>query len=95
MECPKCKERAITFFDWAKGLEWHKTKCDSCGVSLKCTSITMGVFLSAVFVGCTVFVILIKSVMEDELNAGLMATAIGVLISASIWFIGGYVEVKE
>ncbi len=48
MKCPSCKKTAISFFEWGKSLNWHRTKCRSCGRGLKAAPLTWVMLIGSV-----------------------------------------------
>ena len=58
MKCPSCNNTAISFFDWAKGFQWYKTECKSCGQKLKAAPITLFLSVLALILGIAVLLIL-------------------------------------
>jgi len=97
-QCPECKNKAIGFFNWAKGMRWYKTKCDSCGRALKANGGTLTsvilMMTSAVIVGGWIGWSM-AATKESPVVRSLIALGGIVVVGTVIWFTGGYVAADE
>ena len=98
MKCPDCGNKAISFFNWAKGMRWYSTKCDSCGHVLRASAGTWIGFFAAVGLGVSGMVGYEFLTTETILSVALapIALAIGIGIIATIGILtfftfGGYI----
>ncbi|MDP6544901.1 MAG: hypothetical protein QGH60_12980 [Phycisphaerae bacterium] len=97
MQCPKCRNKAIGFINWAKGMRWYKTKCDSCGQALKANRVTIIGIILTIIIGVAVG-IACRAQYERAGIIGLVLLCIGVATAGSIiiWFFGGgYVAIGD
>jgi hypothetical protein len=91
MKCPNCGQEAITFIDWAKGMQWYKTNCMSCHAELTANATTAIGFILAVVLGGVGGGLAII-VFDTGLLMGLLAVVapIVIVIALITWFVGGY-----
>ena len=96
MNCPKCREKAIGYVDWSKGMRWYKTECNSCAVQLRANIATrIGFVLS---VGAGILAALLFEIVTSPpsilapLGIGLLVMFVGATVT---WFCGGYVQPAE
>lgn len=93
MKCPQCGQPAITFFKWAKGKDWLKTRCMHCGAELRANWVTiLGVVL--ILVAAIALVVLSRQYLDPELAKSaikyLLALPVIVLLALVLYKVGGY-----
>ena len=90
MKCPSCGKKAIGLWDWAKGVRWYRTKCDSCGQALKASRGTWLGILAGVAWGIGAAVAYDLSVAKGLTSTLIMIGIFVVVGLATYYTVGGY-----
>ena len=91
MNCPHCENKAITFYQWSKGIHWIKTSCNECGTSLIASGTTFLLAVLSIVIAVAAAVIC-HAGLGIESPVVVFSVGFGFLLGGGIltWYCGGY-----
>lgn len=93
-DCPKCRNRPITFSSWARGANAFRYRCDSCHAKLKCNGATIFGFILTLVIGVATLIVA-QTVFDIDVGRGKLARYLLILIPVLFggtftWLLAGY-----